>query len=97
MSPFHTALDAVREFWLSCIGSPLSRSRQLAALSKLDAHLLKDIGLTPDEVRSGVPFGAAPARNVPGAAAGIGIEPRPDVPPNAAAMIELAHLRVRRA
>jgi uncharacterized protein YjiS (DUF1127 family) len=67
---FDTILGAVRETWLSCTGSPLSRSRQLAALRKLDAHLLADIGLTPDEARRGVPFGAAMAKDAPRAAAG---------------------------
>lgn len=43
--------EALREFWLLCTGSPHSRSRQLAALRKLDGHLLKDIGLTPEDLR----------------------------------------------
>jgi uncharacterized protein YjiS (DUF1127 family) len=50
MVTLQTILDEVREFWLLCIGSPHSRSRQLAALRKLDAHLLEDIGLTPEEL-----------------------------------------------
>lgn len=45
-------LEALREFGLSCIGSPQSRGRQLHALRRLDAHLLKDIGLTPEQVRA---------------------------------------------
>jgi len=44
-------LDALREAALCCIGSPHSRRRQLAALRNLDAHLLKDIGITPEEAR----------------------------------------------
>jgi uncharacterized protein YjiS (DUF1127 family) len=51
MFTLQSFLDEVREFWLRCIGSPHSRSRQLAALRKLDAHLLNDIGLTPEDVR----------------------------------------------
>jgi uncharacterized protein YjiS (DUF1127 family) len=51
MLTLHSILDEVREFWLRCIGSPHSRGRQLAALRKLDAHLLRDIGLTPEDVR----------------------------------------------
>jgi len=51
MLTFRSILDGVQETWLSCIGSPHSRSRQLAALRRLDAHLLKDIGLTPEQVR----------------------------------------------
>jgi len=73
MSALHTILDAVREFWLTSIGSPHSRSRQLAALRKLDAHLLKDIGLTPDEARRGDPYGAPPERDARRPAARIGV------------------------
>ena len=51
MLTFQSILDGVQETWLSCIGSPHSRSRQLNALRRLDAHLLKDIGLTPEQVR----------------------------------------------
>ena len=51
MLTFRSILDGVQETWLSCIGSPHSRSRQLAALRRLDAHLLKDISLTPEQVR----------------------------------------------
>jgi uncharacterized protein YjiS (DUF1127 family) len=63
MPTIDTILDALREFWLSCIGSPQSRSRQLAALQRLDAHLLKDIGLTADEARRGAPLNRAAAKN----------------------------------
>jgi hypothetical protein len=52
MLTFDTILDFLREFGLRCIGSPRSRHRQLAALRRLDAHLLKDIGLTPEEAKS---------------------------------------------
>jgi uncharacterized protein YjiS (DUF1127 family) len=51
MLTFRSILDALRELGLSCIGSPHSRSRQLAALKRLDAHLLNDIGLTPEQVQ----------------------------------------------
>ena len=73
MQRFYSILDAVREFWLTCIGSPLSRARQLAALRKLDAHLLKDIGLSPEEVRRGDPFGAKPVKQAPRPEVGVGI------------------------
>jgi uncharacterized protein YjiS (DUF1127 family) len=74
MTTFDAILNAVREIWLSCTGSPLSRSRQLAALRKLDAHLLADIGLTPDEARRGAPFGATEAtKDAPRTAAGVEI------------------------
>jgi len=53
MFSFRSILDDIREVALACIGSPQSRTRQLAALRKLDAHLLKDIGLTPEEAREG--------------------------------------------
>jgi uncharacterized protein YjiS (DUF1127 family) len=54
MLTFHSTLDFLREFGLRCIGSPQSRHRQLAALRRLDAHLLKDIGLTPEEAKSAI-------------------------------------------
>jgi uncharacterized protein YjiS (DUF1127 family) len=54
MPIFDTILDFLREFGLRCIGSPHSRHRQLAALRRLDAHLLKDIGLTPEEAQSAI-------------------------------------------
>ena len=60
MSPLSSILDALREFALNCTGSPHSRSRQLAALRRLDAHLLRDIGLTAEEAARGVSYGAAP-------------------------------------
>ena len=53
MFSFRSILDEIRETALLCIGSPDSRTRQLAALRRLDAHLLKDIGLTPEEAREG--------------------------------------------
>jgi uncharacterized protein YjiS (DUF1127 family) len=73
MTTFDTILGAVREIWLSCTGSPLSRSRQLAALRKLDTHLLADIGLTPDEARRGVPFGTTCAKDTPRTSGGVEI------------------------
>ena len=65
MSTFRSILDGIRELGLSCMGSPRSRTRQLAALRKLDAHLLKDIGLTPEQVQRGLPRRAAPANEAP--------------------------------
>ena len=53
MSTLRAILDGVREAALCCIGSPHSRTRQLAALRNLDAHLLNDIGLTREEARRG--------------------------------------------
>ena len=50
MFSYRSVHAAIREFYLCCIGSPQSRSRQLAALRRLDGHLLKDIGLTPEAV-----------------------------------------------
>jgi len=47
-------LDGLREAALSCMGSPHSRRRQLSALRNLDAHLLKDIGLTPEEAKRAI-------------------------------------------
>jgi hypothetical protein len=52
MPSLDTILDFLREFGLRCTGSPHSRHRQLAALRRLDPHLLKDIGLTPEEAKS---------------------------------------------
>jgi uncharacterized protein YjiS (DUF1127 family) len=54
MPTFDMILDFLREFGLRCIGSPHSRARQLAALQRLDTHLLKDIGLTPEEAKQAV-------------------------------------------
>ena len=54
MPTFDTILDFLREFGLRCIGSPHSRARQLAALQRLDAHLLKDIGLMPEEAKQAI-------------------------------------------
>jgi hypothetical protein len=62
MSTFHSILDGLREFALNCTGSPHSRSRQLAALRRLDAHLLRDIGLTAEEAARAVSRRAAPRR-----------------------------------
>ena len=64
MPTLRSILDAVREAALSFIGSPHSRSRQLAALRKLDAHLLKDIGLTPEEVERAT-IGRSPIHPAP--------------------------------
>lgn len=51
MATFRSILDSLREMALRCIGSPHSRTRQLAALRNLDAHLLQDIGVTLEEAR----------------------------------------------
>jgi uncharacterized protein YjiS (DUF1127 family) len=59
MFTFRSILDGLREFALNCTGSPHSRSRQLAALRRLDAHLLRDIGLTAEEAARGVSHRAA--------------------------------------
>lgn len=64
MPTLRSILDEIREVALSCIGSPHSRSRQLAALRKLDAHLLKDIGLTPEEVKRAT-IGRSPIDRAP--------------------------------
>jgi uncharacterized protein YjiS (DUF1127 family) len=53
MVTLRSILDDIREAVLSLSGSPHSRSRQLAALRNLDAHLLKDIGITPEEASRG--------------------------------------------
>ena len=68
MLTLRSLLDGVQETWLSCIGSPHSRSRQLAALQRLDAHLLKDIGLTPEQVQ-----GAKALEDLPRPVAPIGL------------------------
>jgi uncharacterized protein YjiS (DUF1127 family) len=60
MSTFRSILDGLREFALTCIGSPHSRTRQLAALRRLDAHLLRDIGLTAEEAARAVSHHAGP-------------------------------------
>ena len=60
MLTFSSILDGLREFALTCTGSPHSRTRQLAALKRLDAHLLRDIGLTAEEAARGVSYRAAP-------------------------------------
>ena len=60
MVTFRWILDSVREAALCSIGSPHSRTRQLAALRRLDAHLLADIGITPDEAERGAIWRAAP-------------------------------------
>jgi uncharacterized protein YjiS (DUF1127 family) len=54
MFSLHSILENLREMALCCTGSPDSRLRQLSALRKLDAHLLKDIGITPEEAQRGV-------------------------------------------
>ncbi len=53
MSTLRTILEVIRETALYCSGSPHSRTRQLAALRRLDPHLLRDIGLTTDEAKQG--------------------------------------------
>jgi len=69
MLTFDKILDFLREFGLRCIGSPHSRYRQLAALRRLDAHLLKDIGLTPEEAKSATAWRLPAARPEPRKAA----------------------------
>jgi uncharacterized protein YjiS (DUF1127 family) len=64
-------LAAIREAALCCIGSPHSRTRQLAALRKLDAHLLRDIGITPEEARRGFYRRDAAAKDSPRPRAGL--------------------------
>jgi uncharacterized protein YjiS (DUF1127 family) len=61
MLTFHSILDFLREAGLRCTGSPHSRTRQLAALRRLDARLLKDIGLTPEEAKQAI--ARPPSRN----------------------------------
>jgi uncharacterized protein YjiS (DUF1127 family) len=65
MVTLRSILDSLREAALCCIGSPDSRTRQLAALRNLDAHLLKDIGVTREEAHR-----ATTARTVAGAPSG---------------------------
>ena len=65
MSIFASILDGLREFARNCTGSPHSRSRQLAALRRLDAHLLRDIGRTAEEAARGVSYGTAPRPEAP--------------------------------
>jgi uncharacterized protein YjiS (DUF1127 family) len=62
MIVFRSILDGIREAGLWLTGSPHSRIRQRAALRNLDAHLLRDIGLTAEAARrGGAPdAGAAP-------------------------------------
>ena len=60
-----SALDGIREAALYCAGSPHSRIRQLAALRKLDAHLLQDIGLTADEAKRGYALRAPQRQEAP--------------------------------
>jgi uncharacterized protein YjiS (DUF1127 family) len=65
MFSLRSILGGVREAALSCIGSPHSRARQLAALRDLDAHLLNDIGLTREEVRRGASLRAVMPNETP--------------------------------
>ena len=65
MSTLRTVLEGIREAALYCAGSPHSRTRQLAALRKLDAHLLKDIGLTVEEAERGYRLRAATTQQGP--------------------------------
>jgi len=53
MLTLRSLLEEIRETALYCAGSPHSRTRQLAALRKLDAHLLNDVGLTSEEAERG--------------------------------------------
>src|SRR5262249_7737145 len=71
MLTLRSILDGIHEFGLSCVGSPDSRSRQLAALRNLDAHLLNDIGLTAEEARQGFGPVAEAAKDAPHQAAGL--------------------------
>jgi hypothetical protein len=64
-------LDGLREAALSCTGSPHSRRRQLAALRTLDAHLLKDIGLTPEEAKQALSLRGASLVDRPRRVAGM--------------------------
>jgi uncharacterized protein YjiS (DUF1127 family) len=69
MATMRSILDSLRELALCCIGSPDSRIRQLAALRNLDAHLLQDIGITPEEARRAIARRAAAAEQTPRAVA----------------------------
>jgi uncharacterized protein YjiS (DUF1127 family) len=71
MFTLQTLLANLRELVLCCTGSPDSRLRQLTALRKLDAHLLKDIGLTPDEARRSVSWWVAARADLPRGAPGL--------------------------
>jgi hypothetical protein len=73
MLTFHSILDFLREAGLRCTGSPHSRTRQLAALRRLDARLLKDIGLTPEEAKQAITRRRPAAKPEPRQAAGIEI------------------------
>ena len=59
MPTLRSVLERIREAMLYCAGSPHSRTRQLAALRRLDAHLLRDIGLTAEEAERGYRLRAA--------------------------------------
>src|SRR3954452_15037565 len=65
MSTLRAILDGIREAALCCIGSPHSRTRQLAALRNLDAHLLKDIGITAEEAKQGAAWRTGTADDAP--------------------------------
>jgi uncharacterized protein YjiS (DUF1127 family) len=65
MLTLRTILDGIREAALSLSGSPHSRRRQQAALRNLDAHLLKDIGITPEEASRGTAMRAASSEGPP--------------------------------
>jgi len=65
MLTFRSILDGFRELALTCTGSPHSKTRQLAALKRLDAHLLCDIGLTAEEAAGGVSYRVAPRPEAP--------------------------------
>lgn len=62
--PFDTVFSGMQELWRYLIGSPRSRIRQMRALSELDDHLLRDIGITPREARLGRLYDADRARPV---------------------------------
>ncbi len=66
--PFDTMFSGMQELWRYLTGSPLSRIRQMRALSELDDHLLRDIGITSREVRLGRLQDAGRARPVAPAA-----------------------------
>jgi hypothetical protein len=65
MFSYRSVLDVLQEAVLCCIGSPNSRKRQLAALRNLDAHLLKDIGVTAEEAQQGVAWRTATTESPP--------------------------------
>jgi uncharacterized protein YjiS (DUF1127 family) len=76
MFTLRSILDGIQEAALRCVGSPHSRTRQLAALRNLDAHLLLDIGLTVEEARRAVSHRAESL--VDSRRPAVGLEPYPN-------------------